>query len=246
MMRRLRALSIQRQSTSVCSSAWQCDLHAVERALRDGARCRRRDTELRPEQLRDRIHHVEAQARRQHAVAQILVVGQRARVAARFVHERGDHQRLGDAAGRPSAGRAASGTAPCARGRRAVARHAAKLVADGHALVGERDLADPEVVAQELRAAARIEIAERDRRMLHGRESPRISGAARAVRCSPTHSSIRSAISRLFASSIIMCVTPSMPRSSSFMYSAFAEPWPCARRALMASTDSWHCWLVAV
>src|SRR5688500_12755316 len=55
-----------------------------------------------------------------------------------------------------------------------------------------------------------------------------------------TQSIITSAISRFFLSSIIMCVTPSMPISSSFRYSAFALPCFAARRALMAFTVSRH------
>jgi len=54
-----------------------------------------------------------------------------------------------------------------------------------------------------------------------------------------THFNIRSAISRLFESSIIMCVVPlktGFDSSSSLTYSAFAAPCPVARRALIAST----------
>ena len=61
-----------------------------------------------------------------------------------------------------------------------------------------------------------------------------------------TQPSMMSAISRFFLSSIIMWVTPRIPMSSSLRYSAFAVPCFAARRALIASTVSWHTVLVAV
>ena len=150
---------------------------------------------FRPERHTDRPHDIAVEARDQHRVAQIVLIRQPRLVAERAVQECADHERLGDhAVAVVEHGQFVKRTDACA-----VLAHFSPRVAAGgsqrHALVGVRDTARGEVVPQRLAAAARVEIAERDRRCLRhvgtclsclrARRSPALCASSGCVWWSP-------------------------------------------------------------